>query len=192
MTSAHRLKILSSSGKTVFTLGNLQALWNMSPATVRITAKRMVDDRLLTRIARGYLSLEEKFNILELANLIITPSYISLHSALFHHGVSFQVSRAVTSISLLNYRRNAGGTAFQYFAMKDSLFFNLDGIRYKNNLAVAEPERALLDCLYFHLLPSLDNGDMINPLILRKLSVRYPKTVQAEIPRYLEKGMTKT
>ncbi len=186
MNNAQRLKILSSTGKTVFSLKNLHDLWGSNPNTTKIIAKRMVDKKLIIRIERGYFALDEEFDIYELANLIISPSYVSLNSSLFYQGVSFQVSQTVTSVSLLNYERKAGGRTYKYYAMKDSLFFNLEGIHYRDNLAIAMPERAILDCLYFNLLPNVDNSDKVNPSFLKKISSFYPKTVQEKIRKYLE------
>ena len=188
MDNAQRLKILSSTGKTVFSLKNLQNLWGSNPNTTKIIAKRMADKKLITRIERGYFALDEEFDAYELANLIISPSYVSLSSSLFFHGSSFQVSQTVTSVSPLNYERKAGGRTFKYYAMKDSLFFNLEGISYTDNLAIARPERAVLDCLYFNLLPNVDNSDRLNPGLLKKISSFYPKTVQEKIRKYLEKS----
>jgi len=185
MNNAQRLKILNSTGKTVFTLKNFQDLWGSNPKSTKIIAKRMVDNKLITRIERGYFSLDEEFNIYELANLVISPSYVSLDSALFYHGISFQAKQTVTSVSLLNYERKAAGRVFRYYAMKGSLFFNLEGIHYKDNLAIASPERAILDCLYFNFLPNIDNSDKANLGQLKALSNFYPKTVQMKIRKYL-------
>ncbi len=186
MDNAQRLKILSGKRKTVFSLKHLQDLWGSNPNTTKILAKRMVDKKLITRIERGYFALDEEFDIYELANLIISPSYVSKNSSLIYHGVSFQVTQTVTSVSLLNYERKAGGRAYKYYAMKDSLFFNMEGIRYRDNLAVSMPERAILDCLYFNLLPNVDNSDKVNTGFLKKISSFYPKTVQEKIRKYLE------
>jgi len=188
MDNAQRLKILSSTGRTVFSLKNLQSLWGCTSNTTKIVAKRMADKKLITRIAKGYFALDEEFDAYELANLIISPSYVSLGSSLFYHGVSFQVSQTVTSVSTLNYERKAGGKTFKYYAMKDRLFFNLEGISYRDNLSIAGPERALLDCLYFNLLPNVDNSDRVNPVLLERISSFFPKTVQAKIRKYLEKS----
>ena len=186
MNNAQRLKILFSTGRTVFSLKNLQGLWESNPNTTKITAKRMADKKLIVRIERGYFALDEEFDIYELANLIISPSYVSLNSSLFYHEVSFQASQTVTSASLLNYERKAAGRTYKYYAMKDSLFFNLEGIRYRDNLAIAMPERAILDCLYFNLLPNVDNSDKVNPGFLKRISSFYPRTVQRKIKKYME------
>jgi len=185
MNNAERLKVLADSAKTVFTLKNLQDLWESKPETTKILAKRMVDKSLLVRVARGYFSLNEGFNVYELANLIISPSYVSLQSALLYHGVSFQLSSIVTSVGLLNYTREAGGNTFRYYAMKESLFYQLEGVHYKGNLSMATPERAIADCFYFGLLPNVDNREKINSFFLEKISSHYPKTVQRKIKKFM-------
>ena len=135
MNNAQRLKILTETGRTVFSLKNLQSLWGANVYSAKILAVRMADKKLIKRIARGYYALKDEFNIYELANLIISPSYVSLNSSLFYHGLSFQVSNIVTSVGLLNYRKEIGKITYKYYAMKKSLFFSLEGINYKKNLA---------------------------------------------------------
>jgi predicted transcriptional regulator of viral defense system len=187
MDNAQRLKILTNLGKTVFSLKNLQNLWGSNIYTTKVIAKRMVDKKLITRIDRGYYALSEEFNIYELANIIISPSYVSLNSSLFYHGISFQVSNIITSVSLLSYQRKIRKMIFKYYSMKDLLFFNLEGISYKDNLAITRPERAILDCLYFNLLPNIDNSDKLNISYFKKISLFYPKTTQEKLRKFLEK-----
>lgn len=188
MTNAQRLKILTDSGKTVFSSKNLRSLWNISPNNAKIVSKRMVEKGLIMRIAKGYYALNKDFNINELASLIISPSYVSFNTALFYWGVSFQTSNIISSVSPLNYQKKIEGRIFRYYAMKKSLFFNLEGINYKNNLAIARPERAVLDSFYFGLLPNIDNFDKLNQSYLKKLSFFYPKTVQKKCYRLLSKS----
>jgi predicted transcriptional regulator of viral defense system len=178
MTDAERLKILSAAGRTVFTLRSLRLLWRLRPETTKIAAKRMVDRGLLHRVARGYVSLQPDFDPHELANLIISPSYVSLFAAFAYHGISFQSRRTIESVALLNYRRRAAGLEFRYYAMKPGLFYNLEGLSFTGSAALAGPERALLDCLYFGLLPDLDNPEKINPERLAVLAEFYPETVR--------------
>ena len=177
MTDAQRLKSLSATGRTVFALRSLRLLWRLRPETTKIAAKRMVDRGLLHRVARGYVSLQHDFDPKELANLIISPSYVSLFTALALHGVSFQSRRTVDSVALLTYRRRAAGLEYRFFAMKPSLFYNLEGVRFREGVAVAEPERALLDCLYFGLLPDLDNPEKVNSERMAALADFYPAAV---------------
>ncbi len=187
MTDAVRLQSLSLSGRTVFSLGDLRRLWRLKPATSQIAAKRMTDRGLLLRIARGYFALSPDYDPFELANLIISPSYVSLQSALDWHGASFQSRRAILSVARLNYSRKAAGLEFRYHAMKPALFFNLDGIRGAASPApaLAGPERALLDCLYFGIRPEIDDPDKINPAEVRRLAPLYPASIAQKAREYL-------
>lgn len=185
MNDAQRLKILGDTNRTVFSTGDLRDLWEDKEVTAQGAIKRMVQKELVVKLAKGYYSLKEDFNQWELANLIISPSYISLNSALFYHSVSFQVRNNVASVATWNHEKEVGSYSFKYYAMKDDLFFNLEGIGSNKGVTVAHPERAILDCFYFGLLPNIDNEDKIKRTYLEELMKFYPKTVQDKASKIL-------
>ncbi len=121
MTNAQRLKILIDTGKTVFSSKNLQSLWGINSQTAKIATKRMTERGLIIKLAKGYYVLSKDFNVCELANLVISPSYVSFNSALFYHGVSFQVSNTISSVSRLTYQKKIAGYTLNYYSMKESL-----------------------------------------------------------------------
>lgn len=172
--------------RTVFTFRNLIDLWELKPETAKIVVKRMVDRGIIYRVVRGYYSITREGNLYETANLIVQPSYVSMHSALFYHNVSFQISTIVTSVGLINYEKKVGKISFKYYSMKEKLFFNLEGIEYKQNVAIAKLERAILDCFYFGLVPNLDNSNSVNISYLKKMSLFYPKTVRNKVSKIEE------
>lgn len=186
MNNAQRLKILTDSGKTVFNLKNLQSLWGIENQTTKVIAKRMADKGLIFRISRGYYSLNKDFSDYGLANLIISPSYISLYTSLFYHEISFQISNTITSVALLSYQKEVKEKVFKYYAMKKNLFFNLEGVNRQNNLSIASPERAILDSFYFGLLPNIDNPENINLTYLKKISSYYPKEINKKIEKLIK------
>lgn len=181
MTLATRLKILNQSQRTVFRLTDLKGLWRNKELNTKIAAKRMVEKNLLYRIAKGYYALNKDYNLFELANLIVSPSYVSFNSALFYHNICFQMSKTIDSVALFNYKKEIGRAVFQYSAMKRDLFFNLEGIIFKNNISVASPERAILDCFYFGFLPNIDHEEKVSFDYLKELSSLYPKSIQKKI-----------
>lgn len=185
MNSAKRLKTLTETEREVFTASDLRDLWGDKPGTATAAAKRMVEKGLLVKVAKGYYALDEDFSVWELANLIVSPSYVSMDSALFYQGVSFQKTKRVNSVATLNYEREIRGYTFKYYSMKESLFFNLEGLDYEGELSIAYPERALLDCFYFGVLPNIDNEEKINPSYLKRLSSFYPKAVRKKASRFL-------
>jgi len=185
MTSDRKLRVLLEAGRTVFTLKDLEHLWGYPATYARLVAKRMADRELIFRITRGYYSLHRNFNEYELANVIIRPSYVSLHSALLFHGISFQVTTTVSSVAPIHYEKQVGKMQFVCFAMKDELLYNMEGIVYKGNIAMAEPERAILDSFYFGRLPNADNRDKLNITFLKNLVSYYPHSVREKLMRFI-------
>lgn len=186
MNNADRLKILNNSGRSVFSAQNIRTLWQSSANNTKVALKRMAQKGLLIKIAKGYYALLKDFNIYELANLVVSPSYVSLNSALFYRGIAFQPSKEVVSITKFNYERKIQNITLKYYAMKDELFFNLEGINFQNNLSIASPERSVLDTFYFGFLPNIDNFEKLNLSYLKDLAMFYPKTVQKKIKDLLK------
>lgn len=185
MNNSQRIKILVESGRTVFTPADLRLLWQKSIGNSKTGAMRMVSQGLIIRVANGYYAINDKYNPYELANRIVTPSYVSFHAALKAGGISFQNRIEIGSVSTINYRKKVGGFIYTYAAMKDSLFFMLDGVVTRDGITIALPERAILDSFYFGFLPDIDNAEKINREYLFKLSALYPKTVQKKIKTFL-------
>ena len=138
----------------------------------------MTQKKLLNRISPGYYTLSLSYNIYELANLIMTPSYITGNTALFLSGINFQYRTVIESASLLNYKKKIKGNEYLFRSMKKELLFNIQGILHNKLPAIACPERAILDLLYWNLLPDIDRPEKINLSLLTELSSLYPKTVQ--------------
>ncbi len=111
---------------------------------------------VLQRIRNGWYRLSGENQALEqayyIANKIYAPSYISLESALAHYAWIPEGVFTFTSVSTL--KTNVFDTPigrFRYSTVKPSLFFGYkilitDG----RGIKMAEPEKALLDFLYFH------------------------------------------
>lgn len=185
MNNAERLAILNKLNKTTFSAKCLINLWGVKKESFNIVIKRMVDRGLLFRIARGYYSLKKDFNIYELANTVITPSYISFNCALFYHGIAFQASQEIESAALINYKREIADYTLKYFVLKKELLLNLEGIQFLENFSIATPERAILDCLYLGMHPNIDNLEKVNKLRLQNLLKYYPQSVKNKIKDFL-------
>lgn len=87
-----------------------------------------------------------------IANKIYNPSYISLESALAHYQIIPEAVFSVTSISSLNttkLKTPFGNLTYNH--LKENLFFGYELIE-RNGLtvALASPEKAILDYLYLH------------------------------------------
>jgi len=182
-----RLKILNNTKRTIFRTKDLQKIWGDNERTTVFTAKRMVQKELIFKLSKGYYALSRDYNYYELANALIIPSYVSFNSALLLHGVCFQVSDSIDSVSPIYKRKQVDGKNFSYHSMKKDLFLNNEGIEHRDNVILATPERAILDSFYFGYNPNIDNEDKINKTYLKRLAKLYPQTIQNEIKRYYDK-----
>lgn len=185
MNQAQRLKLLQNTGKTVFGATFLRQLWEISEENFKVTVKRMVDNSLLLRLSKGVYALSEDYSPYELANTLVTPSYVSFNSALFYHGVSFQAASEISSAANFNYQREIDGRTYVYRKIKKSLLYNTDGLIIKPLLTIATIERAVADCLYIGVTPNLDNFDRLNAARLRAHAQKYPHRVQKQISTLL-------
>lgn len=111
---------------------------------------------ILVRIRNGWYRLSGEDKALEqayyIANKIYAPSYISLESALAHYAWIPEGVFTFTSVSTL--KTNLFDTPlgrFRYSNVKPSLFFGYKILMSDGRgIKMAEPEKALLDFLYFH------------------------------------------
>ena len=89
-----------------------------------------------------------------IANKLYEPSYVSLETALSHYSILPEVSMAVVSVTAKTTRRfkNTHGL-FLYRSVRPEAFRGY-GIEKQNgfNVLIAEPEKALVDYLYFKTL----------------------------------------
>ena len=181
INNAQRLKILVESGRTVFTPLDLRMFWQAKALNAKISAVRMVEKGLLARLTSGIYALNERYNRHELANRIVSPSYVSFHAALFYAGINFQARGQIGSVALRGHHKKVGDTRYTYVAMKKGLFFDSEGVVARDGVTMALPERAILDSYYFGYLPDIDDAGKLNTTFLKKLSAMYPKTVQKKV-----------
>jgi predicted transcriptional regulator of viral defense system len=86
------------------------------------------------------------------ANKIYSPSYVSLESALAFYEIIPEAVFSVTSISSLNTTKlNSSVGTLTYNHLKENLFFGYELIELNGlKIALASPEKAILDYLYLH------------------------------------------
>jgi hypothetical protein len=116
-------------------------------------------DRLLN--PRKGIYAKPDYNPLELANILYTPSYISLEYVLQQAGVVFQFDSRITSVGYLSREMQIDGRMYSYRRIKDEVIIDITGIERKDNVNIASPERAFLDTLYLNKNFYFDN---LNPL----------------------------
>ncbi len=132
---------------------------------------RWVKKGLLIKLRNGYYTFPEyqtdTDSLLYIANRIYRPSYISLHTALAFYNIIPEAVVQITSVSTLKTMEfvNPFGT-FSYKKIVPSLIFGYDQKPFLNikTILFAQPEKALLDLLYFY--PFYNSIDEITALRL--------------------------
>src|SRR3989344_3250302 len=82
---------LYSSRKTVFTAQEISILLKeTSMNNLKAKINYFVKKGILIALKRGLYAKNNGFDILEAANKILTPSYISLETVLLKEGINFQ------------------------------------------------------------------------------------------------------
>jgi len=110
----------------------------------------------IKKIRRGHYafsSLEINESVLFLiANKIYTPSYVSLEMALSYYTLIPEAVYGITSVTSRKTNRfKTDFGEFIYRRVKPQLMFGYRLISYRNqNFKIAEPEKAILDYLYFN------------------------------------------
>lgn len=142
--------------KKIFSFRHLELFSRLGRHTLRMALTRLTDKGILKRISRGFYA--NPFNLPTLEEIsaeIYRPSYISMESALSRSGVLSQIPYVLTCVTTRNSRTFL--TSFgsiEYHAIQKKFFF---GTRRQNDCLVAEPEKALLDFIYFYKKSELES-----------------------------------
>lgn len=164
LTDVHaRLKKL---GTPVFRSADVMAYLNINKDHASRLLARLEDAGHIVRIKRGLWVFPEALDPLALPEYLTAPfpSYISMQSALYYHGMISQISAITYSVSLARTRifKTPLGV-FSIHHVTPSFFFGYELVG-KYGTKVAIPEKALLDFLYmspaksklFRSLPELE------------------------------------
>jgi predicted transcriptional regulator of viral defense system len=125
----------------------------ISESAVKKALRRHAAKGILEEVSRGlYLNtLASGFSPRDVVNVVRTNSYISLESALAEWGISTQHPVALTCVSTLDARTiKTKSLNISYRKINEALFwgFQEEKTRY-STYKIAEPEKALLDWIYF-------------------------------------------
>jgi len=182
--------VLLRQGRSIYSFAELLRISGLSAPSLRRALHRLTRRGLLIKLGKGFYANSFVIPSLEeVAGWLYPPSYISLESALFLHGVLEQTPHLVTCVTLN--KTKAFHTALgeiAYFHLKSELFF---GYQIRDHTPMAWPEKAALDFVYLQrqngLEPALDewNWENLNLSKLYSLLKAYPKTVQKHLAKYL-------
>jgi predicted transcriptional regulator of viral defense system len=181
------LKLINSSQK-FFSLLDLSLLWNNNVISVTKLASYYVKQGKLFKLKRGIYSLITEKNINEsdlcvIGQKLISPSYITYHTALTKHGINFQYYKSVHLFSkfsktiVLDINKNK--ISFVYHKInKDVLYLKkglIEILTPNGSYYLASSERSIIDSWYLNSNLGLDytKNSKINRKILKELAIDY-------------------
>lgn len=139
-------------GNPVF---SLQQILKLDPSFHRTRLSEWQTKGYIQKIIRGYYSFADarlsEQDLFVIANTIYKPSYVSLEMAFAFYGFIPESVFAVTSVSTRpsrDFETSLG--RFKYQTIKSELFFGYQIVSVgQQAMRIAEPEKALLDFLYY-------------------------------------------
>lgn len=146
---------LRHEGLTVFTPQDLSHLLRASEISLRFLLTRAVKRGDVVKLRRGVYSLAFPLPFeLEVANALYRPSYLSFAFALSYYHIIPESVYTITSATTRTTATFAAlGKQFVYHRIKRAAFGGYRAERVNNQTVwMAEPEKALVDTLYFVML----------------------------------------
>ncbi|MGO9829734.1 MAG: type IV toxin-antitoxin system AbiEi family antitoxin domain-containing protein [Myxococcaceae bacterium] len=184
MNGAEALACLRNLGVPMFTTADAAAVLKLSTSAASHTLRRLARAGLVVAARKGLWALDRDIDPLLLPEHLSAPfpSYVSLQTALFRHGMISQIPSVVYAVTLGRSRRidtPFGGYSFHHLPPE---LFGGWAVPPKSGLKLATPEKALADFLYltptrtrlFTSLPELELPPAFRPAQTRAWLRRIP------------------
>ena len=205
MQIAEVLQKLKQLNQPCIQTRDVAAFLNINTAHASKILRRLSKYNHLVHIHRGLWAFPEKLDPLQLPEYLTIPfpSYISLQTALYHHGMISQLPTIIYAVSLA--RTTLFSTPLAEVSihhLEENFFFGfklLPGTLIK----MATPEKALIDIIYlsaaksrlFRSLPEVElpknfNLNTAQSIISHISSPRRRVMVENRFEKFLEKNMT--
>jgi predicted transcriptional regulator of viral defense system len=148
-------RVLRSSGFELFSTRDLAVVFpGRNRQLANLQLHQWVRRGWVKRLKRGLFELAWPDPVvlpdLFIANRLYEPSYVSLETAMFQHGLIPEVAAQVTSVTSATTKRfvNYHG-AFSYFSVMPGAFrgYGLAMVE-RREVRMAEPEKAIVDRIY--------------------------------------------
>ena len=150
MNQIEALQRLRTLAAPVVETRDVAALLQVSTSNATTILRRLAQRGMITHLSRGRWLVNEKIDRLALPELISAPypAYVSLQSALFHHGLIEQIPLVIYAVTPARPRRlrTPMGT-ISFHRMPPELFKGFE-LSSRSDAKVATPEKALFDMLY--------------------------------------------
>lgn len=162
---------LLKRGVRMFTPLEFIRIFQVPPTSMKYFLEEQVEEGLLTRLKKGLYTLKtDPPGEGEIANKLLQPSYLSFEYALAYYNILPEMPYIITSATTKTTRVfTLEGKTFGYYTIKEESFtgYNLQKNEGKSFL-IAEPEKALVDYLYFVSIGKRPKNDRLNIASLDK------------------------
>jgi predicted transcriptional regulator of viral defense system len=165
MNQIEALQQLQALATSVVESRDVAALLRVSASNATTILRRLAAEGMIVHLSRGRWLVNQRIDRLALPELILAPhpAYISLQSALFHHGMIEQIPSVIYAVTPARPRRlqtPMGTISFHH--MPPELFTGFE-LSTASDAKIAAPEKALFDLVYlapgrsriFSVLPEL-------------------------------------
>lgn len=150
MNQIEALQRLRTLAAAVVETRDIAALLQVSTSNATTILRRLARNGMIVHLSRGRWLVNEKIDHFALPELILAPypAYISLQSALFHHGLIEQIPSIIYAVTPARPRRleTPLGT-ISFHRMPPELFKGFE-LSPQSDAKIAIPEKALFDLLY--------------------------------------------
>ena len=150
MTQMEALQRLRALAAPAVETRDVAALLQVSASNATTILRRLAAEGMVVHLSRGRWLVNQKIDRLALPELVSAPypAYISLQSALFHHGVIEQIPSVLYAVTPARPRRlqTPLGT-ISFHRMPPELFKGFE-LAAASDAKIAMPEKALFDLIY--------------------------------------------
>lgn len=155
----------------IFTSRDFERTFQLTKQKTKYFLEKEADGGLFLRLKKGLYCLKSDFiSEEELANRLYQPSYISFEYALASHNILPEMTYSITSATTKPTRIfTVNDKTFFYFTIKKEAYTGYTLIkRNESSFLMAEPEKALVDYLYFVTLGKKPLNDRLKTSSLNK------------------------
>ena len=164
-------RAIRQSGLTLFSPQDLRHLLGASEMSARFLLTRASQRGDVIKLRRElYVLPDRPASDLEIANRLFHPSYVSFEYALAYYHLIPEAVYEVTSATTRTSRRfEALGKTFTYRRLKPSAFTGYRPEKVGGRVVlIAEPDKAVVDSLYFASLGKLSLPERLDLSVLQR------------------------
>ncbi|MDD2565563.1 MAG: hypothetical protein PHZ26_03155 [Candidatus Gracilibacteria bacterium] len=175
---------------TIFDYGDFSIIFDeYNRDYLKTKIAKLCEEEILVRLTKGIYYLKDRgYDSFELPTKLYSPSYISFHSALYHHSMIFQLPNRISFAYKRNIEKTIGKDIIYSKRLKEEILYNLSGIITTGAFSIADKERAFLDTLYIYGDFYFDNlNELDKNKVIEMLEIYKNKSFSKKIELYLKK-----